>query len=305
MPGLGSRVGLVEGDRLVDITAPREGIRGVVDLLARGGTTARMVRLIRRLRGSRQRTSYSFADLNRKPEPRVAHLRVPIDPPEVWAAGITYRRSADFYSQATARKKGIYDYVYKSERPELFFKATASRCVGPNAPVRIRSDSRLTAPEPELAFVMGKDGAIVGYTLCNDLSAWDIERENPLFLPQSKIFAGCCALGPVIVTTEELRDPYQLELTCRLWRAGQVIFEGSVKTSHLKRRCDELGRWLLHDNVIPVGTVVSTGTGILFPDEYALREGDRVEITAPEIGTLVNPVRQGNNRPEHVRRRRP
>lgn len=293
VPGLGSRIGLVEGDRVVDITAPREGIRGVVDLLASGGTTARMEGVIRRVRGSRQRASYSFADLNRKPESRVAHLRIPIDPPEVWGAGITYRRTADFYSHAIARAKGIYDHAYNSERPELFFKATASRCVGPNAPVRIRSDSQLTAPEPELAFVMGKDGAIVGYTLCNDVSAWDIERENPLFLPQSKIFAGCCALGPVIVTTEELRDPYQLELTCRLWRAGRVVFEGSVKTSHLKRRCDELARWLLRDNLIPVGTVVSTGTGIPFPDEYALREGDRVEITVPEIGTLVNLVRCG------------
>jgi len=293
VPGLGSRVGFVEGDRVVDITAPREGIRGVVDLLAKGGTAAGVKRVIRRLRGSTRRASYAFADLNRAPGSRVAHLRIPIDPPEVWAAGITYRRTADFYSHATARAEGIYDRAYESERPELFFKATASRCVGPNAPVRIRSDSQLTAPEPELAFVLGRNGDIVGYTLCNDLSAWDIERENPLFLPQSKIFAGCCALGPVIVTTDELLDPYQLELTCRLWRGGQVIFEERVKTSQLKRRCDELARWVLRDNVIPVGTVVSTGTGVLLPDEHALREGDQVEITVPQIGTLVNPVRHG------------
>jgi len=218
---------------------------------------------------------------------------MPIDPPEVWGAGITYRRSADFYSHATGRKKGIYDYVYESERPELFFKASAGRCVGPNAPLRIRSDSHLTAPEPELAFILGARGAIVGYTLCNDLSAWDIERENPLFLPQSKVFAGCCAIGPMIVTAGELRDPYRLALTCRLWRAGRVIFEGTVKTSMLKRRCGELTRWLLRDNVIPPGTVVSTGTGILVPDQFALRGGDRVEITVPEIGTLANPVLQG------------
>jgi 2-dehydro-3-deoxy-D-arabinonate dehydratase len=293
VPGRGNRVGLVEGDRVLDITVGREGIGGVADLVATGGTAAGVERLVRRLRGAGRRAAYSLSALQRLPGSRVAHLRIPIDPPEVWGAGITYRRSADFYSHAIGREKGIYDHVYNSERPELFFKASASRCVGPNGPLRVRSDSRLTAPEPELAFILGVRGTIVGYTLCNDLSAWDIERENPLFLPQSKVFAGCCALGPVIVTAGELRDPYQLELTCRLWRGDKVIFEGAVKTSQLKRRCDELSRWLLRDNVIPPGTVVSTGTGILVPDEFALRNGDRVEITVPEIGTLANPVRQG------------
>lgn len=293
VPGRGNRVGLVEGDRVLDITAGREGIGGVADLVGKGGTAAGVERLVRRLRGAERRASHSFAALNRTPGPRVAHLRIPIDPPEVWGAGITYRVSADFYSHVTGREKGIYAHVYDSERPELFFKATASRCVGPNAPLRIRGDSCLTAPEPELAFVLGAGGAIVGYTLCNDLSAWDIERENPLFLPQSKIFAGCCALGPMIVTTGELQDPYRLELTCHLWRGAQIIFEGGVKTSQLKRRCDELVRWLLRDNVVPPGTVVSTGTGILVPDEFALRDGDRVEIIVPEIGTLANPVRRG------------
>lgn len=292
VPDRGNRVGLVEGDRVLDITAHRQGIGGVADLVARGRTAAGVERLVRRLRGTGRRASHPLAALNRTPGPRLAHLRIPLDPPEVWGAGITYRRSADFYSHATGRQKGIYDHVYDSERPELFFKATASRCVGPNAPLLIRGDSRLTAPEPELAFILGERGAIVGYTLCNDLSAWDIERENPLFLPQSKIFAGCCALGPMIVTTGELRDAYQLELTCRLWRSGQIIFEGGVKTNQLKRRCDELACWLLRDNVIPPGTVVSTGTGILVPDEFALRGGDRVEMTIPEIGTLANPIRR-------------
>lgn len=228
-PGGGKRVGLVDGDRVLDITARREGIASVLDLVVRGGTAAAIERLARRLRRmAGSPTAYAVAALDRAPGRRTPHFLLPLDPPEVWGAGITYRRSADFYTQATGREKGIYDHVYDSERPELFFKATASRCAGPNAPVRVRSDSRLTAPEPELAFVLGARGAIVGYTLSIDVAAWDIERENPLFLPQSKVFAGCCALGPALVTAGEIPDAHAIEIACRIWRRGRQPYEWSV-----------------------------------------------------------------------------
>jgi len=211
----------------------------------------------------------------------------------VWGAGITYRRSREYYEAHTGeggRTKGIYDHVYEAERPELFFKATAARTAGPNAPIGVRRDSTLTAVEPELAVVIGPRGRIVGYTAGNDLSAWDIERENPLFLPQSKIFQGCFAMGPVLATPREVGDPHALDLTCRIHRGGRLLFEGRVNTREMRRRCEELVDWLGRSNPVPAGTVLSTGTGILVPDAHALREGDVVEIELERIGTLRNPV---------------
>jgi 2-dehydro-3-deoxy-D-arabinonate dehydratase len=159
-------------------------------------------------------------------------------------------------------------------------------------PIGVRSDSVLTAVEPELAVVIGADGAIIGYTVGNDLSAWDIERENPLFLPQSKMFDGCFALGPVLVTAGEITAPPTLDLTCTIVRGGQTLYQGSVNTREMKRPPDELVDWLRRGNTCPAGTVLSTGTGILVPDEHALVEGDVVEITLERVGTLRNPVRR-------------
>ena len=214
VPQVGGRVGVVEDGRVIDITARAAKVGSVLDLIVQGKTGAGVERLARRLaKGKRPRLS--LAELDTAPAPRRPHLLAPLDPPEVWGAGITYRRSADYYTAHQGRAKGIYDDVYESERPELFFKATASRAVGPNAPIGIRRDSSLTAVEAELALVVGVGRAIVGYTCGNDLSAWDIERANPLHLPQSKIFSGCFAFGPVLVTSGELTDPHSLELMCR------------------------------------------------------------------------------------------
>jgi 2-dehydro-3-deoxy-D-arabinonate dehydratase len=292
VPGSGNRVGVVEtGGGIVDITSRSAGVTSVLALVTAGRTAAGVERLARRLaRGKRAR--YAFADLDVSPSPRRAHLRAPLDAPEIWGAGITYRRSADHYTAHEGRTKGIYDFVYESERPELFFKATMSRAVGPNAPICIRRESTLTAVEPELAVVIGERGAIVGYTAGNDLSAWDIERANPLFLPQSKMFHGCFAFGPVLVTAGEIPDPHTLDLRCRIVRRGAELYAGSINTAEMRRRCPELVEWLGRDNPIPAGTVLSTGTGILVPDQHALRDGDLVEIAIAGIGTLRNPVRQ-------------
>jgi 2-dehydro-3-deoxy-D-arabinonate dehydratase len=199
---------------------------------------------------------------------------------------VTYRRSADFREEGT----GFYDRVYDADRPELFFKASAGRCAAPGEPIGRRSDSSFTASEPELAIVLGRRGTIRGFTLANDVSAWDIERDNPLYLPQSKIYRGCFSFGPVIVTPDEIADPYSLTLGCRILREGKEVFAGETSTARVKRRYTELVDWLLRSNEIATGTVLSTGTGIIQPLEVGLEEGDSVEISCPDIGVLVNPV---------------
>src|SRR5437660_2798545 len=136
--------------------------------------------------------------------------------------------SASFRDAEHGTREGMYAYVYREPRPEIFFKGTARVCVGPEQPIGIRVDSKFTAPEPELALVLGTRGRIAGYTLANDVSAWDIERENPLYLPQSKVYDGCCALGPVIVPVEDLDDPYRLQMSCRIMRDGQERYSGSI-----------------------------------------------------------------------------
>jgi 2-dehydro-3-deoxy-D-arabinonate dehydratase len=294
IPGRGTRVGVVEDDHVVDVTSSKAGVTSVRDLILQCGSPERLERRARQLL-KRARTRLSWRDLDRPPSPRRPHLLAPLDPPEIWGAGITYRRSREYYEAHTGeggRTKGIYDYVYEAERPELFFKATAARAVGPNAPIGIRRDSVLTAVEAELALVIGAGGAIVGYTAGNDLSAWDIERENPLFLPQSKMFDGCFAFGPLLVTAGEIGDPHSLEICCTILRGGQRRYQGRVNTKEMKRRCPELVDWLCRSNTVPPGTVLSTGTGVLVPDEHALAEGDVVEIELERVGILRNPVRK-------------
>jgi 2-dehydro-3-deoxy-D-arabinonate dehydratase len=213
---------------------------------------------------------------------------LPIHPPEVWACGCTYEASSTFRDAEHGTREGMYAYVYREARPEIFFKGTARVCVASGQPIGIRPDSHFTAPEPELAVVLGSRGRIVGYTLANDVSAWDIERENALYLPQSKIYDACCALGPVMITADQLQDPYNLEMTCTITRDGQTRFSGAVSTSRLRRRLDSLVEYLLRGNHVPCGTVMLTGTGIIVPQEGALAPGDVVSIRVAEIGELTN-----------------
>lgn len=222
------------------------------------------------------------------PPEEVATPLIPIYPCEVWACGCTYETSAAFRDAEYGTREGFYAYVYKSQRPEIFFKGTERVCVGPGQPIGIRPDSHFTAPEPELAVVLGSEGKVLGYTLANDVSAWDIERENPLYLPQSKIYTGCCSLGPVIVTTDELPDPYSLNMTCTVRRGGKTIFSGATCTSRLARRIEEMVEFLLRSNPVPAGSVLLTGTGIIITEESALAPGDIVSLQVPEIGELSN-----------------
>jgi 2-dehydro-3-deoxy-D-arabinonate dehydratase len=220
---------------------------------------------------------------------------IPIFPAEVWASGCTYETSAAFRDGETVdldkgTREGMYAYVYREERPEIFFKGTARVCVGPGQNIGIRSDSKFTAPEPELAVVLGKKGQIVGYTLANDVSAWGIERENALYLPQSKVYTACCALGPVIVTTDEISDPYNLQITCEILRGDEIRFSGSTSTAKLHRKIEQIVGYLTRSNPVPAGSVLCTGTGIIVTEEVALAPGDVVRIRVAEIGELSNPA---------------
>jgi 2-dehydro-3-deoxy-D-arabinonate dehydratase len=219
-----------------------------------------------------------------------AQPTIPIHPKEVWACGCTYEMSAAFRDAEHGTREGFYAHVYRDPRPEIFFKGTARVCVGPGQAIGIRADSKFTAPEPELAVILGNKGRVVGYTLANDVSAWDIERENPLYLPQSKVFTGCCSLGPVIVTADNGFNPYDLEMTCSIRRGDQTIFSGSVSTAKLNRKIETLIEFLYRANVVPEASVLLTGTGIIVREDAALAPGDVVSISIPQIGELSNPA---------------
>jgi 2-dehydro-3-deoxy-D-arabinonate dehydratase len=222
-----------------------------------------------------------------EPSDGVIHVVAPVTPAEVWAAGVTYERSRDARMHESV-ERDVYERVYEAERPELFFKATGPRVVGHGAPVGLRSDSEWQVPEPEIGIVLGAGGEIAGYTLGNDMSSRDIEGDNPLYLPQAKIFAASCALGPVVVTASEIEDPYDLDINLRIERAGTTLLESATTTARLHKRLDVLAVYLRRDNWLAPGTVILTGTGIVPPDDFTLQPGDVVEITCGAIGMLRN-----------------
>ena len=229
-----------------------------------------------------------FDDLAKKePGPDVLSLAAPIAPVEVWAAGLTYERSRDARMHESS-EQDVYERAYEAERPELFFKATGARVMGPGAPVGLRADSEWQIPEPEIALVLDTAGGVVGYTLGNDMSSRDIEGENPLYLGQAKIFAGSCALGPAIVSVAAIEDPYSLEIEMSIIRGGATVFAGSTSSARLHKRFDVLAAYLKRDNWIAPGTVLLTGTGIVPPDEFTLQPGDVIEISCAPIGVLRN-----------------
>ncbi len=207
---------------------------------------------------------------------------IPIQPREIWGCGGTCQAG----QEAPQGKAG----ESADSRPGIFFKGTARVCVGPGQAIGIRADSRFTAPGPGLAVVLGSKGRILGYTLANDVSARDIGLEGPHYYSQAKTYAACCALGPVIVATDQIEDPYRLEITCTVTRGGMALFSGSASTARLSRRLETLIEYLFRSNPVPCGSVLLTGTGMTVGEKAALAPGDVVSILVPEIGELSNPA---------------
>ena len=307
LPNMGKRVGLVtREDEVIDVTSEESpGVLEILELAYNEGVSmgVLLADIQERVANpplplpSRPGKSTEprsdrliFEDLNVPPDLKKPHLLLPLDTPEVWGCGVTYKRSADMRDEDS--EQDIYSRVYNANRPEIFFKGTVPRCTGPNDFICIRSDSKLTATEPELAYILGADCEIAGYTICNDVSAWDLERENPLYLPQSKVFYGCCALGPMFVTASEIDDPYSLDVKCTVLRNDKPLYEGEVNTSQINWKFEDLTEFLCRDNPVPIGTVVSTGTGIIVPNDLPLAPGDIVKIEIGGLGTLSNPVKQ-------------
>jgi 2-dehydro-3-deoxy-D-arabinonate dehydratase len=219
------------------------------------------------------------------------NLLPPIGSQEVWAAGVTYFRSRDarMEESKTAGGGDFYDRVYHAERPELFFKATPHRVVGPQAKVAIRQDARWSVPEPELVLFISPGGKITGYTIGNDMSSRDIEGENPLYLPQAKVYDRSCALGPCLLISNESL-PAATEISLQILRAGEPAFAGTTALREMKRKPEELVEYLYRSSTFPQGCFLLTGTGIVPPDSFTLHAGDEIRITISPVGTLVNVV---------------
>lgn len=232
------------------------------------------------------------------PVPADASVVVPLGGQEVWAAGVTYTRSLD----ARVLESGtpdVYQRVYQAERPELLLKATPGRVRGPGEPVGIRADSDWDVPEPELAVVADRRGRIVGYLNGNDMSSRSIEGENPLYLPQAKVYTGSCAVGPCLVTPDEVPDLSELQISLRVTRSGADVYSNTVNVAGLHRRPDDLVRWLFRALDFPVGVVLLTGTAIVPDPGFTLRAGDEVIIATTGLGELHNVVEVvGAQRPD-------
>jgi 2-dehydro-3-deoxy-D-arabinonate dehydratase len=222
-----------------------------------------------------------------------ATLLPPIDCQEVWAAGVTYRRSQTARMEESETSASCYDRVYSAPRPEIFFKASPHRVSGPNQPLRIRKDSIWNVPEPEMTLVISSRMRLVGFTIGNDMSSRDIEGENPLYLPQAKVYDNCCGLGPCVTLPASMPRLNETGIRMSIHRGDAVVFQGATDLGHMARSFDELIGWLARDNSFPTGAFLLTGTGIVPDNSFTLLAGDIVEISIDGIGTLVNPVTQG------------
>ncbi len=270
------RFGLIAGERIIDV----EASGGPATLAAAMQLPLSEFRSI--LRSLSEQSSQSSA-LDE------VVLAAPIDQQEVWAAGVTYMRSRDARMEESTQKS-VYDLVYDADRPELFLKATPNRVSGPGDPVAIRSDSTWDVPEPEMAILLNAEGELVGYTIGNDVSSRSIEGENPLYLPQAKVYSMCAALGPAVVTIDELADVSDLDIELSIRRGGETIFQDTTSTSRIHRSLRDLVSYLRRDNQFPFGVYLMTGTGIVPPSEFTLQDGDAVTIRIEALGALSNPV---------------
>ncbi|MFF0772981.1 fumarylacetoacetate hydrolase family protein [Nonomuraea wenchangensis] len=246
-----------------------------------------------RLPATELRERVTAPDGARHPSAEVRRL-APVDGRmEVWAAGVTYRRSREARVLESERAADVYELVYDAERPELFFKSAAWKVTGDGGRIAVRADSEIDVPEPELGLVLNAAGGIVGYTVVDDVSSRTIEGVNPLYLPQAKIYLGACAVGPAIRPAWEVADPYALDITLTIARGGATVWDGKSSTSELHRRLDELAGYLFRADVFPDGAVLATGTSLVPDLPFTLQDGDTVTIGIGEVGTLTTTVVRG------------
>ena len=290
LPEQGARLGQLVEHKVYDLTATGTShLAKLTNLLQASAATA-IKTLLQDVKRSAL-PAYTYAELNCTPAPDVPHLLPPVDEQEVWAAGVTYAWSREARVRE-ARSKEVYVRVYEAERPELFFKSTGQKVVGPNDWIGLRGDSHWNVPEPELALVLNPRMQIVGYTVGNDVSSRDIEGENPLYLPQAKIYRHSCALGPVITLGDENVDNHKRIIRLTILRDGAPVFQGDTSTAEIHRSLAELVGYLGRYNDFPCGAVLLTGTGIVPPDDFTLQDKDEVLIEIEGFGLLCNSVRQ-------------
>ena len=272
------RVGVLDGDVVTELAAP--GSLG--DLLALP------LDQLRESCGNPGGAAVPAAD---------AELLAPVDGRmEVWAAGVTYERSRTARMAESEQSADIYDRVYAAERPEVFFKSAAWRVIGDGQTIAVRADSDLDVPEPEVALVINRFGEIAGYTACNDVSSRSIEGENPLYLPQAKVYLGGCAVGPAIRPSWEITDPYDLGIELTIRRDGAVAWHGQASTASLRRTFDELAGYLMRADIHPHGVVLATGTCLVPPAPFSLADGDVVTVAVTAGGSLTTGVVRGLDR---------
>lgn len=272
----GARVGLLQDDgSVLDLTG--SGVTSLTSVLEVDEAAAWLSALIAAAKPERKL-------------PGQFHLLCPVERQEVWAAGVTYQRSKLARMEETVSSATYYDRVYGAERPELFFKCLPEKVVGPKDTVGIRTDSKWTVPEPELAIVCHSRGRIAGYTIGNDVTARDIEGENPLYLPQAKIYHKSCAIGPAILidTDESVVRSWRIEMT--ITRGKSIVFNGSVEVGRMHRKFEDLVKYLFKCQRFPHGVVLLTGTGIVPPAEFTLQPADAIRVSISEIGALENTV---------------
>jgi 2-dehydro-3-deoxy-D-arabinonate dehydratase len=268
------RVGVAEGDTVTELAAG-----SLAELLAEP------------LTGIRRQCEEAAGAVHARAG---VQLLAPIDGrTEVWAAGVTYELSQRERMKESVGAAAFYQQVYDADRPELFFKSVAWRVAGPGQPIAVRADSAIDVPEPELALVLNSQGEVCGYTICNDVSSRTIEGENPLYLPQAKIYLGACALGPAIRPAWEVPHPYALAIQLTIAQAGAAIWHGTASTASLHRALGELAEYLYRAEVFPDGAVLSTGTCLVPELPFTLTDGDLVTIGIEQLGALSNPVVRG------------
>jgi 2-dehydro-3-deoxy-D-arabinonate dehydratase len=288
MPGSGPTLGVIEGSMVYDLARVDPEVFGSFSVMLRRENLGALA--TQAAGKARSGSGLSYKELDIAPNAARPHLLPPVTRQEIWAAGVTYTRSRQARMDESVDGGSFYDKVYHAARPELFLKATPNRVVGPNAGIRIRNDSKWNVPEPELALIIGPQGNLAAFTIGNDVSSRDIEGENPLYLPQAKVYLGSCALGPSFLLAESVPDVKKLTIELCIRRGTEVAFSGSTSVAQMKRTLDDLISYLFREQEFPDGVILLTGTGVVPPDDFTLAAGDVVEITVPEIGTLRNRV---------------